>query len=70
MKPFRITADQIARNTGAKVVHYVPKQPDNVEEKKVMVDQVIKERPDAVIFIPVDDFAMIDSVKKLNDAIP
>jgi ribose transport system substrate-binding protein len=68
MKPFRITADQIARNTGAKVVHYVPKQPDNVEERKVMVDQVIKERPDAVIFIPVDDFAMIDSVKKLNDA--
>src|SRR3984893_5009109 len=33
-----------------------------------MVDQVIKDRPDAVIFIPVDDVAMIDSMKKLNDA--
>ena len=65
---FRIAADQIARTMGAKVVHYVPKQPDNVDEQKAMVDQAIKDRPDAVIFIPVDDVAMIDSVKKLNDA--
>jgi ribose transport system substrate-binding protein len=65
---FRIASDQIARQTGAKVVHYVPKQPDNVDEQKAMVDQAIKDRPDAVIFIPVDDVAMIDSVKKLNDA--
>ncbi|MBX9649027.1 MAG: sugar ABC transporter substrate-binding protein [Xanthobacteraceae bacterium] len=65
---FRIASDQIARTTGAKVVHYVPKQPDNVDEQKAMVDQVIKDKPDAIIFIPVDDVAMIDSVKKLNDA--
>ena len=65
---FRIASDQIARTTGATVVHYVPKQPDNVDEQKAMVDQVIKDRPDAVIFIPVDDVAMIESVKKLNDA--
>src|ERR1700731_3301463 len=49
---FRIAADQIARTTGAKVVHYVPKQPDNVDEQKAMVEQVLKDRPDAVIFIP------------------
>ena len=65
---FRIAADQIARATGVKVVHYVPKQPDNVDEQKAMVDQAIKDKPDAIIFIPVDDVAMIDSVKKLNDA--
>ena len=65
---FRIAADQIARTTGAKVVHYVPKQPDNVDEQKAMVDQVIRDKPDAIIFIPVDDVAMIDSVKKLNEA--
>ena len=65
---FRIASDQIARATGAQVVHFVPKQPDNVDEQKAMVDQVIKDRPDAVIFIPVDDVAMIDSVKKLNEA--
>jgi ribose transport system substrate-binding protein len=65
---FRIASDQIARATGAQVVHFVPKEPDNVDEQKAMVDQVIKDRPDAVIFIPVDDVAMIDSVTKLNEA--
>lgn len=65
---FRIAADQIARTTGVKVIHLVPNQPDNVGEQKAMVDQVLKDKPDAVIFIPVDDVAMIDSVKKLNDA--
>ena len=65
---FRIAADRIARSTGARVLHFVPKQPDNVDEQKAMVEQVLKDRPDAVIFIPVDDVAMVDSVRKLNDA--
>jgi ribose transport system substrate-binding protein len=65
---FRIASDQIARTTGVKLIHMVPNQPDNVDEQKAMVDQVLKDRPDAVIFIPVDDVAMVDSVKKLNEA--
>jgi len=65
---FRIAADQIGRSAGVKILHFVPKQPDNVDEQKAMVEQVLKDRPDAVVFIPVDDVAMIDSVKKLNDA--
>jgi ribose transport system substrate-binding protein len=65
---FRIAADQIARTAGAKIVHFVPKQPDNVGEQKAMVEQVIKNKPDAIIFIPVDDVAMIPSVKLLNEA--
>ena len=65
---FRIAADQIARSTEARVLHFVPKQADNVDEQKAMVEQVLKDRPDAVIFIPVDDVAMVDSVKKLNEA--
>jgi ribose transport system substrate-binding protein len=65
---FRVAADQIARATGAQIRHFVPKQPDNVEEQKAMVEQVLKDRPDAVIFIPVDDVAMVDSVRKLNEA--
>jgi ribose transport system substrate-binding protein len=65
---FRIAADQVARSAGARIVHYVPKQPDNVDEQKAMVEQAIKDRPDAVVFIPVDDVAMIASVKQLNEA--
>ena len=65
---FRIAADKIAATTGPRVLHLVPKQPDNVDEQKAMVDQILKSPPDVVIFIPVDDVAMVDSVKKLNDA--
>jgi ribose transport system substrate-binding protein len=65
---FRIAADQIARAAGARTVHYVPKQPDNVGEQQAMVEQALKDRPDAVIFTPVDDVAMIESVQKLNAA--
>jgi ribose transport system substrate-binding protein len=65
---FRIAANQVARANGAKTVHYVPKEPDNVDEQKSFVEQVLKDKPDVVIFIPVDDVAMIDSVKKLNAA--
>lgn len=65
---FRIAADKIATATGTRVLHFVPKQPDNVDEQKAMVEQILKAPPDVVVFIPVDDVAMIDSVKKLNDA--
>jgi ribose transport system substrate-binding protein len=65
---FRIAADRIAGATGVKIVHFVPKQPDNVDEQIAMVDQALHDKPDAVIFIPVDDVAMVPSVKKLNEA--
>ena len=65
---FRIAADQIARSTDTKVVHFVPKQPDNVDEQKAMVQQILKDRPDVVVFIPVDDVAMVDSIKESNAA--
>ena len=45
---FRIAADQIARATDTRVVHFVPKRPDSVDEQKAMVQQVLKERPDAI----------------------
>ena len=65
---FRLAADQVGKATGAKIIHFVPKQPDNVDEQIAMVEQVLKDRPDAVVFIPVDDVAMVESVKKLNAA--
>lgn len=65
---FRIAADQIGRSARARIVHYVPGKPDNVDEQKAMVQHVLKDRPDVVIFIPVDDVAMVPSVKQLNEA--
>ena len=68
MRPSASHPTRSRASTGAKIVHFVPKRPDNVDEQKAMVEQVLKDRPDAVIFIPVDDVAMVNSVKKLNEA--
>jgi len=65
---FRIAADQVGREAGLRISHFVPRQPDNVDEQKAMVEKVLNEKPDVVVFIPVDDVAMIDSVKALNAA--
>src|ERR1700744_936776 len=65
---FRLPADKVGQETGAKIKHFVPNQPDNVDEQKAMVDEVLKQHPDVVVFIPVDDVAMAASVRKLNDA--
>jgi len=65
---FRIGADKIAQAAGARTVHYVPKKPDNIEEQKAFVEQVLKDRPDVVVFIPVDDVAMIEPVRRLTEA--
>jgi ribose transport system substrate-binding protein len=65
---FRLAADQIGQSAGAKIRHFVPSKPDNVDEQKAMVEEILKQRPDIVVFIPVDDVAMVDSVKKLNEA--
>ncbi|MFT4116154.1 sugar ABC transporter substrate-binding protein [Bradyrhizobium sp.] len=65
---FRIAADKAAGAAGARTIHLVPKQPDNVDEQQAMVEQVLKDRPSIVVFIPVDDVAMVESVKRLNEA--
>jgi ribose transport system substrate-binding protein len=64
----RLGADKAAAAMGARTVHYVPNKPDDVDEQKALVEQALSEKPDAVVFIPVDDVAMVDSVRKLNDA--
>ena len=50
---FRIAVDQVARQSGAKTVHFVPTKPDDVDEQKAFVAQVLADKPDIVIFIPV-----------------
>jgi len=65
---FRIGADKIAKAANARVIHYVPKKPDDVDEQTAEVEQSLEDRPDIILFTPVHDKAMIEPVKKLNDA--
>jgi ribose transport system substrate-binding protein len=53
---------------GARVTHYVPDKPDDVDQQKELVARAIAERPDAVVFVPVHATAMSDSVRALEAA--
>lgn len=61
-------ADLIAKENGAKTVHYVPEKPDNVEQQKALVETALATKPDLVLFVPVDDKAMVEDVKKFTAA--
>jgi ribose transport system substrate-binding protein len=61
-------ADRIAHAAGATTIHYVPVKPDDVGDQKRLVDEAIGGRPDAILFVPVDDGAMVGSVEKINAA--
>src|SRR5215510_14497630 len=64
----RLGAERTAARHWARVVHYVPQKPDNIEEQAALTEQAIKERPDAAVFVPVHVTAMHESVLKLNAA--
>jgi len=64
----RIAADRVARESGAKTIHYVPEIPDNVEQQKLLVEKALKDHPDIVLFVPVDDVAMQGALQKFADA--
>jgi len=60
--------DLVAAESGATTVHFVPQDPDNVEQQKALVEAALAEKPDIVIFVPVDDKAMVPDAKKFADA--
>ena len=64
----RIGAERTAAKNGARVLHFVPDKPDDIEQQIALVDQAIAARPDAAVFVPVHLSALDASVRKLNAA--
>ncbi len=64
----RQAADMVAREAGARTVHYVPEKADDVAQQKALVDEALKLKPDAVVFVPVDDVAMVPDLAKFAAA--
>ena len=64
----RLGAERTAARLGARVTHYVPRQPDSLDEQIALVQQAISDRPDAIVFAPVHATAMNDSVRRINAA--
>ena len=53
---------------GAQVVNYVPTTADNLTQQTILVSDAIKDKPDAIVFVPVDYTKMGPSVEKINAA--
>ena len=64
----RIGADRAAKRLGTSVTHYVPEHPDNVQEQIGLMKRAIRERPDAVLFVPVHETAVNDAILEFDAA--
>jgi ribose transport system substrate-binding protein len=64
----RAGAGVAAKNLGVQVIHYVPSTPDSIAEQNKLVDDAIKDKPDAIVFVPVNFTEAGNAVKKINSA--
>jgi len=64
----RLAADRVAAEAGGRTFHYVPETPDHVGEQKALVGEALANRPDAVVFVPTDDRAMVEDVRRFEAA--
>jgi ribose transport system substrate-binding protein len=64
----RVGSNAAAVALGVKIVHYVPTTPDNVVEQTKLVEDAIRNKPDAIIFDPVDNEKLVPAIEKINAA--
>jgi ribose transport system substrate-binding protein len=64
----RVGSNAAAVALGVKVVHYVPTTPDNVDEQTKLVEDAIRNKPDAIIFDPVNNEKLVPAIEKINAA--
>ncbi len=64
----RAGAGVAGKSLGVQVVYYVPSTPDSVPEQLKLVDDAVKDKPDAIVFVPVNFAAEGSAVDKINAA--
>ena len=57
-----------AKNLGVQVINYVPSTADSIGDQNKLVDDAIKDKPDAIVFVPVDYTQASGAVAKINAA--
>jgi ribose transport system substrate-binding protein len=65
---FRAGAGVAGKNLGVQVINYVPSTADSVAEQNQLVEDAIKDKPDAIVFVPVDYTKAAGAVGKINAA--
>ena len=58
----RVGADRTAKRLGMVTKHYVPEKPDSTPGQISLIESAIKDRPDAVVFVPVHETAVNDAI--------
>jgi len=64
----RLGADRTAARLGATTSHYVPDKPDDVEEQIALIERAVAEKPDAAVFVPVDETAVNGAILRFDAA--
>jgi ribose transport system substrate-binding protein len=67
LRGVRVGGEIAARSLDAQVVHFIPRS-EAAPEQLGLVDEVIRNKPDAIVLAPFDPKAMVPSVDKLNAA--
>src|ERR1700733_1362860 len=65
---FRAGAGVAAKNLGVQVINYVPSTADSVAEQNQLVGDAIKDKPDAIVYVPVDYTKAAGAVERINAA--
>ena len=64
----RAGTEDAARQMNADVIQYIPTRPDSIPEQISQLDDTIINRPDAIVFTPVDSQAMVAGIERVNAA--
>jgi ribose transport system substrate-binding protein len=64
----RVGSEAMATKLGAKSLHFVPRTENSVPEQIALVDEVLSNKPDALVFSPSDPKALLPAVEKFNAA--
>jgi ribose transport system substrate-binding protein len=64
----RVGSEAMAGKLGDKSLHFVPRTENSVPEQLALVDEVLSNKPDALVFSPSDPKAFIPAVDKFNAA--
>src|SRR5216683_1972909 len=64
----RVGSETMATKLGYKSMHFVPRTENSVPEQLALVDEVLSNKPDALVFSPSDPKALLPTVEKFNAA--
>jgi ribose transport system substrate-binding protein len=67
LRGVRIGSEIAAKSLDAQIVHFIPRS-ETPAEQLGLVDEVVRVRPDAIVFAPFDPKVMVPAVDKLNAA--